>query len=163
HPQSAKPGSKAIIRKDGSITGWVGGGCVRPIVTREARKILERKKSALVIISPEQHEHAEPWQGVHEFPMACQGGGSLQIYMEPILQLPELYIFGESPVAQTLAELGKLMEFHVVENADQIKPCSYVVVATMGDGDEEALMKVAASDATYIGFVASREKSASLF
>src|SRR5215831_8422463 len=70
HPQSAKPGSKAIIRADGSITGWIGGGCVQPIVAREAKKILEQKKSRLVIISPDQHAHEKPWQGVHEFPMS---------------------------------------------------------------------------------------------
>ena len=37
-PQSAKPGSKAIISQDGVVTGWVGGGCVQPIVIREAQK-----------------------------------------------------------------------------------------------------------------------------
>jgi xanthine dehydrogenase accessory factor len=36
-PQSARPGSKAIIRSDGTVTGWVGGGCVQPIVLREAK------------------------------------------------------------------------------------------------------------------------------
>ena len=35
-PQSAKPGSKAIIRPGGSIGCWIGGGCVQPIVIREA-------------------------------------------------------------------------------------------------------------------------------
>ncbi|MGH9754647.1 MAG: XdhC family protein [Blastocatellia bacterium] len=43
-PQSAKPGSKAIIKPDGSISGWIGGGCVQPIVVREAQKALNTGK-----------------------------------------------------------------------------------------------------------------------
>src|SRR5262249_15629681 len=108
------------------------------------------------------------WQGVQEYLMTCQGGGSLQIYLEPMLPRPELIIYGNSPVAQTLAELGKLLDFRVAlsESASgksQAGPGSYVVIATMGDGDEEALRAAASSQAAYIGFVASREKSAKLF
>jgi xanthine dehydrogenase accessory factor len=162
-PQSAKPGSKAIISQDGVVTGWVGGGCVQPIVIREAQKVLEQRKPNLVIISPDSTHSG--WDGVKEYLMTCQGGGSLEIYLEPMLPRPELIIFGNSPVAQVLAELGKILDFNVVEgnSKNQIRPQSYVVVATMGDGDEEALTAVAGSNASYIGFVASREKSSKLF
>jgi xanthine dehydrogenase accessory factor len=82
-----------------------------------------------------------------------------------MLPRPELIIFGNSPVAQVLAQLGKILDFNVIEgnSKNQIRPQSYVVVATMGDGDEEALSAVAGSNASYIGFVASREKSSKLF
>lgn len=162
-PQSAKPGSKAIISQDGVVTGWVGGGCVQPIVIREAQKVLEQRKSNLIVISPESTHPG--WDGVKEYLMTCQGGGSLEIYLEPMLPRPELIIFGQSPVAQVLAELGKILDFNVTvaDSKDQIRPESYVVVATMGDGDEEALAAVAGSKASYIGFVASREKSSKLF
>jgi len=162
-PQSAKPGSKAIISQDGVVTGWVGGGCVQPIVIREAQKVLEQRKPNLVIISPDS-THAG-WDGVKEYLMTCQGGGSLEIYLEPMLPRPELIIFGNSPVAQVLTQLGKILDFNVIEgnSRNQIRPQSYVVVATMGDGDEEALTAVAGSNASYIGFVASREKSSKLF
>lgn len=164
-PQSAKPGSHAIIRMDGSITGWVGGGCVQPILLREAQKVLAEGKPGLIVISPDQIGGG--WQGIREHSMSCQGGGSLQIYLEPVLPRPQLMVFGHSPAAQTLAELGKLLEFDVTPVTDlagvKINTGSYVVVATMGDGDEEALTAVAGSDAAYIAFVASAEKSASLF
>ena len=159
-PQSAKPGSRAIIRQDGTFIGWFGGGCVQPIVLKEAKKALAEKKPGLIIISPEGAY--KDWQGVQEYLMACQGGGSLQIYLEPVFPRPDLVVFGQSPVAQTLAQLGKLLDFNVVAGGSP-KEGSYVVVATMGDGDEEALLEVASCDAAYIGFVASREKSASLF
>jgi xanthine dehydrogenase accessory factor len=162
-PQSAKPGSKAIISQDGTVTGWVGGGCVQPIVIREAQKVLEQGKPNLIIISPDSTHPG--WEGVKEYLMTCQGGGSLEIYLEPMLPRPDLIIFGQSPVAQVLAQLGKILDFNVVDGDanNQIHPHSYVVVATMGDGDEEALAAVAGSKASYIGFVASREKSLKLF
>ena len=162
-PQSAKPGSKAIISQDGVVTGWVGGGCVQPIVIREAQKVLEQRKPNLVIISPDSTHPG--WDGVKEYLMTCQGGGSLEIYLEPMLPRPELIIFGNSPVAQVLTQLGRILDFNVIEgnSKNQIHSQSYVVVATMGDGDEEALTAVAGSKATYIGFVASREKSSKLF
>lgn len=162
-PQSAKPGSKAIISQDGVVTGWVGGGCVQPIVIREAQKVLEQRKPNLVIISPDSTHPG--WDGVKEYLMTCQGGGSLEIYLEPMLPRPELIIFGNSPVAQVLTQLGKILDFNVIEgnSKNQIRAQSYVVVATMGDGDEEALTAVAGSNASYIGFVASREKSSKLF
>src|SRR5262252_3455038 len=76
-PQSAKPGSKAIIKSDGSINGWVGGGCVQPIVIREAQEAMNTGKPKLVNISPEAI-HEEDWKGVEAYMMTCQGGGSLE-------------------------------------------------------------------------------------
>jgi xanthine dehydrogenase accessory factor len=168
-PQSAKPGSKAIIRHDGTITGWVGGGCVQPIVLREAKKVLELGKPNLIIISPDSTQQG--WEGVQEYLMSCQGGGSLEIYLEPVLPRRVLIVLGKSPVAEALKQLGAMLDFEVtfVSDSDlaalrsQINLRSYVVIATMGDGDEEALEAVLGSDASYIGFVASREKSANVF
>ena len=45
--------------------------------------------------------------------MTCEGGGSLEIYLEPVLPKPELLIVGRSPVAQIVSELGKLLDFKV--------------------------------------------------
>ncbi|HKQ76246.1 MAG TPA: XdhC family protein [Blastocatellia bacterium] len=182
-PQSAKPGSKAIIKPDGSMSGWVGGGCVQPIVIREAQKALNTGKPKLVSISPEA-THGD-WKGVEEYLMTCQGGGSLEIYLEPVLPKPNLLIVGSSPVAQILAGLGRLLEFKVCvadpeasqeqfPEADivltdlellksRIDSRSFVVVATMGNFDEEGLEAVVGTNPQYFGLVASREKAKSLF
>ena len=45
--------------------------------------------------------------------MTCHGGGSLEIYLEPVLPKPNLLIVGNSPVAQILAGLGRLLDFKV--------------------------------------------------
>lgn len=181
-PQSARPGSKAIIKPDGTIDGWIGGGCVQPIVIREAKRALETGKPKLVSISPDAMR--DDWKGVEAYKMTCEGGGSLEIYLEPVLAKPELLIVGRSPVVQILTGLGRLLEFKVCvidedATAEQfpeaeilnslellryrINSSSYVVVATMGNGDEEGLKAVVGTEAKYIGLVASREKAKSLF
>ncbi|MCM3870063.1 MAG: XdhC family protein [Pyrinomonadaceae bacterium] len=182
-PQSAKPGSKAIIRADGTVTGWVGGGCVQPIVLREAKKVLASGKPKLLSISPEAAH--EDWKGVESYRMTCEGGGSLEIYLEPVVPKPELLIVGRSPVAQIVSELGRLLDFKVCladpqANQEQftnvdliltdlslvrshINEKSFVVVATMGNGDEEGLQAVVGSNPRYLGLVASKKKATSLF
>src|SRR5262245_15843570 len=182
-PQSVKPGSKAIIKPDGSISGWVGGGCVQPIVVREAQNALNTGKPKLVSISPEATD--EDWKGVEAYPMTCLGGGSVEIYLEPVLPKPDLLIVGNSPVAQMLTGLGRLLDFKVciadpeaereqfpeadevlidLESLrDRIDSRSYVVVATMGNGDEEGLEAVVGTQPRYLGLVASEEKARSLF
>ena len=161
-PQSAKPGSRAIIRSDGSISGWVGGGCVQPIVLREAQQALKTGQPKLLSISPDA-SHADDWKGVESYRMTCEGGGSLEIYLEPFLPKPELMIVGDSPVAETVAQLGELLDFKVIKDPGQIKESTYVVVATMGNGDEEGLLSVLGSRPKYFGLVASEKKSKALF
>jgi xanthine dehydrogenase accessory factor len=168
NPQSAKPGSKAIIKVDGSMLGWVGGGCVQPIVLREAKQALQTGKPKLLTISPDEPRY--DWKGVQSFRMTCEGGGSLEIYIEPFLPKPQLVVVGSSPVAEIVAELGTLLDFKVVAAdrdfgsvRDQINEQSYVVVATMGNHDEEGLLAVIGTRPRYLGLVASRKKSEALF
>ena len=167
-PQSAKPGSKAIIKSDGTMLGWIGGGCVQPIVLREAKQALQTGRPKLLTISPD--EPRDDWKGVQSFSMTCEGGGSLEIYLEPVLPKPQLVIVGSSPVAETLAQLGALIDFKVVAAdsdfssvRDQINESSYVVVATMGNRDEEGLLAVVGTRPGYLGLVASKKKSEALF
>jgi len=182
-PQSAKPGSKAIIKTNGEMIGWVGGGCVQPIVLREAQQVLQTGRPKLLTISPD--EPRDDWNGVKSYRMTCEGGGSLEIYLEPFLPKPQLLIVGRSPVAQTISHFGRLLDFKVVvadpeargesfPDADlvltdlkmvreHINQDSFVVVATMGNGDEEGLLSVAGTRPRYLGLVASAKKSAALF
>ncbi|MBO0857531.1 MAG: XdhC family protein [Chloracidobacterium sp.] len=182
-PQSAKPGSKAIIKPDGSISGWIGGGCVQPIVIRAAQEAISAGKPKLINIS--EDATGGDWREVEAYPMTCHGGGSLEIYLEPVLPKPNLLIVGNSPVAQILTGLGRLLDFKVfVADPDaereqfpeadvvltdleslkgRIDSRSFVVVATMGNGDEEGLEAVIGTQPQYIGLVSSKEKGRSLF
>lgn len=160
-PQSAKPGSRAIIKADGSISGWVGGGCVQPLVLREAQQALKTGQPKLLTISPD--EPRDDWKGVKSYRMTCEGGGSLEIYLEPFLPKPELLIVGNSPVAETIARFGEMLDFKVITDPSRINEATYVVVATMGNGDEEGLLSVLGTKPKYLGLVASEKKSQALF
>lgn len=184
-PTSAKPGAKAIVKANGAFTGWVGGSCAQPVVTSEALKALEDGQPRLLLLTPNPEPGAEPVEGVVTVPMTCQSEGTLEIYVEPFLPKPELIIIGQSPMARSLAILGKALGFSVcacdpagtkelfpdadtvVEDVDSLKARishkSLVVVATMGHYDEEALEIVLGSAARYIGLIASPKRGKAVF
>ena len=183
-PTSAKPGAKAIVKADGTFIGWVGGSCSRPLVAQEALKALEDGQARLLILGPDS-EGPQPSEGVLRLPMTCQSEGTLEVYMEPYLPKRELFVIGQSPVAQSLAALGKSMGFSVCAcgpapsqalfpDADlfvadlgdlgsRIGANSLVVVATMGHYDEEALAAVVQSQARYIALVTSPKRGKAVF
>lgn len=176
-PISGKPGDKAIIFRDGKIWGWIGGGCTQPVVIKEAQKALADGKPRLVRISPS----ASPEKGIIDYTMTCHSGGTLDIYIEPVLRRPHIVIFGRSPVAQALAALANKIGYRIsviAADADaqqfpdvdllltdvaavgsQITPESYIVISTQGEDDEEALEQAARSAADYVAFVASKTKA----
>ena len=185
-PQSARPGAKAIVHADGTIDGWVGGGCVRPVVLQEAADALTDGRPRLVRMNagtgPDAGATDATRHGdVREYPMTCQGEGGIEIYLEPVLAAPRLVLLGHTPVVQSLARLGTELGFEVVVGTSVVSSdafptgvrvstdvagaltgadaTTWVVVGTMGAGDEEALTAAAESDAAYVGLVASRKKA----
>jgi xanthine dehydrogenase accessory factor len=182
-PVSGKPGYKAIIREDGTMWGWIGGGCTQPLIVREALAALEDGRPRLVRITPEASSAHE--QGITEYTMTCYSGGAIDVYVEPVLPRPHLVIFGRSLVAQTLARLATVIDYRVtvvttghagdcfhtadavIERIEEcgvrVSPEAFVVVATQGEEDEEALEQAAALGASYTAFVASRTKAGKVF
>jgi xanthine dehydrogenase accessory factor len=175
-PISGKPGDKAIIRANGKMWGWIGGGCSQPVVIAEALKALADGRPRLVRISPTAEPGAK--SGTVDYTMTCHSGGSLDIYIEPVLAKPHILILGRSPVAQTLARLARAVNYQIsvvaetdketFPDADRIAaslgelkvtPQTYVVVSTQGEDDEEALEQAIASNAVYVAFVASKTKA----
>jgi xanthine dehydrogenase accessory factor len=176
-PISGKPGDKAIILADGKMWGWIGGGCAQPVVIKEALKALAEGRPRLVRISPS----AAPEEGIVDYTMTCHSGGTLDIFIEPVLAKPHILILGRSPVAQTLARLGRAIHYRIsvaAPGADdqqfpdvddlrqeldlqplRIKPETFIVVSTQGESDEEALEQAARTPATYVAFVASKVKA----
>jgi xanthine dehydrogenase accessory factor len=179
-PQSVRPGAKAIVHGDGTLDGWVGGGCVRPVILQEAAEALADGRPRLVRMNVGNATTPTRHGDVREYPMTCQGEGGVEIYLEPVLATPRLVVLGHTPVAQSLSRIGLELGFEVVMAspgwpADLLPPGTHVaadapealagadvatavVVATMGAGDEEALAAAVSSDAAYVGLVASRKK-----
>ena len=182
-PVSGKPGDKAIIEADGSAWGWIGGGCVQPLIIQEALKAIQDGHSKMVRIAP-THE-SEPCNGIVNYAMTCHGGGALDVYIEPVLPKPQILIFGRSLAAQTLSKLGKAIGYRisvvapganheifpdadlVSEELDlkgvQITSDTSIVVSTQGEHDEEALEKALGTNTSYVSFIASVRKARKVF
>jgi xanthine dehydrogenase accessory factor len=181
-PTSGKPGDKAIIHPDGKLWGWIGGGCAQPVVIKEALKCLAVGRPCMVRISPSPSGAEEGGEAVVDYTMTCQSGGSLDIFIEPVLPKPQIVILGRSPVAVTLARLGRTIGYAVTVVAEEFggedfgdavlsaqknfglaginfARQTFVVVSTQGQGDEEALESAVKTDAAYVAFVASRTKA----
>ena len=71
-PSSGKPGDRAIITHNGEIHGWIGGGCTRGIVLKEALLSLKDGKPRLVKISPEAQ--IDLTSNTKIYTMTCQSG-----------------------------------------------------------------------------------------
>src|SRR5260370_10714319 len=78
-PVSGRPGDKAIIQPDGSVWGWIGGGCVQPLVIQEALKAIEDGRPRLIRISPSRGSESE--EGMVNYSMTCHGGGAPDGYI----------------------------------------------------------------------------------
>jgi len=177
---SGKPGDKAVIKRDGSLVGWIGGGCSKGIIIKEGLEAIKDGKPRMIAIHPGADEGEV--KGVKTYSMSCHSGGAVDVFIEPVLPKPQMIIIGQSHTAYYLSKLSEAMEFRiscVVTNNntgmfDHVKNTytdfgevnsdgAYVVVCTQGEGDEQALLKALDLNFKYISFVASRKKSNAIF
>lgn len=178
-PSSSKVTDKAIILESGELVGWIGGGCVRGIVIKEALDVIRTKRYRKVRISPEGGLSS----GTHikNYIMSCQSGGTVEVIIEPVFPLPELIVVGKSNIARKLATIAAAADFKVTAMAkdadkhmfpmasvvhDKVSFAdvknftnTYVVVATQGEDDEENVEKALATSVKYVGYVCSSKKS----
>src|SRR5579883_785942 len=163
-PTSAHVGARAIVQPDGSISGWVGGSCTQPVVVREALRAL-REGGDPFLLRLGSPEVGVLRRDVRVFPMTCTSGGALDIYMEPHLPQPRLLLIGDSPVLAALHALAGVLDFTVIplSQADisQFAPDerTYILVASHGEYDEDALEQALRSPACYVGMVASHRRA----
>jgi xanthine dehydrogenase accessory factor len=191
---ATKAGAKAVIGADGTISeGWIGGGCARAAVLKAALDALADGKPRLVSVQPKDLlgaqgvEPGEERDGIRFASNMCPSKGTMDVFVEPIMPMPELVIFGASPVAVALADLGGRMGFsrtivapaedqlafeeaerriegYALDVVPTVMPNArrFVVVATQGRGDKPALQAALAVGARYVAFVGSRAKGQSL-
>ena len=179
-PSSVRVGDAALVTGTGSYHGWVGGGCTQSTVVREALRSIADGEPRLLCLSPDPA--SERRTGVVAFPITCASGGTVDLYVEPVIPVPRLVLFGTSPAARALARIGHAMGYRVdiVEpdadaaafpeaervmpeiTPETIPPGAYVLVATMSERDAgaiEASLRVAPA---YLGLIASRTRFAEL-
>jgi xanthine dehydrogenase accessory factor len=180
-PTSAKPGDKAVVTEHGVVQGWIGGSCAEPTVKKEAKAALEDGACRVVQITPDPELGAKR-EGLVVVPMTCYSGGELEIYLEPHPAKAEFLVFGNSPVAQALIELGVFAGYRVtvadtterppLEGATVVRDLAQaelkrperaaVVVATHGVFDEDAIARAAELQPGYLGVVTSPRRFSSL-
>lgn len=170
-------GSKMLVYEDGSIIGTVGGGELENRVRREALDAIRDGKTRLLTYNMVDPEKGDP--GV------C--GGTVEIYVEPILPRPKIVIIGAGHVGKAVAHLAHWLNFYVVvsddrpefcnedavPNADeylickmkevpektQITPWTYLVMTTRGgDVDVEGLPSLLETSAAYFGVIGSKRR-----
>jgi xanthine dehydrogenase accessory factor len=179
-PSSARVGDVAVVTETGEYYGWVGGGCTRSTVLREARRAIADGEPRLLSLSPAPGDEQRP--GLVALPMTCDSGGTVEIYVEPVLPVARLVLFGSSPAVRVLARLGHAMGYRVdVVDADADKAAfpdaervlqsiapdalprgAHVLVATMGESDLDAIEAALAQSPAYLGVIASAKRFARL-
>lgn len=174
-------GAKMLVKADSSIIGTIGGGSVEERVIKEAIKVIKMGKPQRFDYSLKEGE---------ELGMIC--GGDVEVFIEPILSTPTMYIFGGGHIALCLAKMAKLVGFKIVVIDDRpeyanarrfpeaeqtivedfakafrkikIDKSGYIVIVTHGHkGDETVLEGALATEAKYIGMIGSKTKNQAIF
>ena len=162
-PTSAKPGDEAIVLPDGTIEGFVGGQCALATLRAQGLAVLESRESTLLRIAP-LPEPDQPGKTVVHNP--CQSGGTLEIFMEPVLPAPLVRVQGTTPIGIALAQVGDALGYDVQawdsSSVAELGVTQAVIVASHGNGEEVVLESAVKSGVPYIGLVASRKRGAAV-
>jgi xanthine dehydrogenase accessory factor len=175
--------AKMLVRDDGSILGTIGGGCVEADVWQAAREVMESERPRTLTFNLNQNPK-------HDTGLLC--GGTLDVFIEPILPPALLYIFGAGHVSISLYKTAKSAGFDVTvvddretyanrerfpdakevlaEDFDQAmarfipNESSYIVIVTRGHRDDMRVLRWAVQTrAKYVGMIGSKRKTIAIF
>jgi xanthine dehydrogenase accessory factor len=174
--------SRMLVREDGSIAGTIGGGCVEADVWAAAKEVMEREAPRKMVF----HLNNE---ASYDNGLIC--GGSLEIFIEPILPQPVLYLFGGGHVSMAVAKAASAAGFGVAVTDDReafanlqrfpmaqevftsyedafakIQPgaSSYLVIVTRGHKEDMRVLAWAVrTKARYVGMIGSKRKVLSVY
>src|SRR5271167_2156550 len=152
-PTSAYPGAQAIVLVDGTLHGWIGGGCARDVVIGAAKRTIENGEPKLVRISNEQIYDEED---IEHYRMSCASNGSVELFIQPNSLGTALCVLGATPAADEARFLAERLRIRLTDCPND---APVVLVATQGQGDEEALEAALRSPARQVLMIASRRKA----
>jgi xanthine dehydrogenase accessory factor len=159
-PTSAKPGAEAIVLADGTIEGFVGGACAESTVRAQALALLDSGDTLLLRITPEPEAPRPGSLTVHN---PCLSGGTLEIFLEPVIPAPLVVVAGDTPIARALLELvGPLGHAGAAYVGALPSDTAAVVIASHGRDEEGVLVAALRADVPYVGLVASRKRGESV-
>ena len=175
--------AKMLVRDDGSITGTIGGGCVEAEVWQAAREVMESEKPRTLTFDLNQDPK-------YDTGLVC--GGTLEVFVEPVLPPALLYIFGAGHVSKSLCytatpagfdvvvtddrssyvtqeRFPTAREVHALEFDEAMKKfdpneSSYIVIVTRGHRDDLRILRWAVQTrARYVGMIGSKRKVIGIF
>ena len=175
--------AKMLVRDDGSIVGTIGGGCVEAEVWQAAREVMEAEKPRTLVFNLNENPK-------YDTGLVC--GGTLEVFVEPVLPPALLYIFGAGHVAYSLYQVAQIAGFDITVIDDretyanrerfptareviaedfeqacghlQISEASYVVIVTRGHRDDMRVLRWAVNTpARYIGMIGSKRKVITIY
>jgi xanthine dehydrogenase accessory factor len=155
-PTSAYLGAQAIVLADGTLHGWIGGGCAKSVVISAAQSAIENGEPKLVRIS---NDRIHPEEDVEHYTMSCASNGSIELFIQPYSARSALCVLGSTPAADEARFLAERLRIRLTDTPGE---APVVLIATQGQGDEEALEAALCSPATHVLMIASRRKAEKL-
>lgn len=174
--------SRMLVRDDGSIVGTIGGGCVEADVWAAAKEVLAKETPRKMVFQLNN-------EASYDNGLIC--GGTLEVFVEPILPQPVAYIFGGGHISMALAKSAGAAGFGIVVIDDReqfankerfplaqelytsyeeafakIQPnaSSYLIIVTRGHRDDMRVLAWAVrTDARYVGMIGSKRKVLSVY
>jgi len=159
-PTSAKPGDEALVTPDGVIEGFVGGQCAESTVRSQALTLLASGDSMLLRIAPNP-EDDQPGKTVVHNP--CLSGGTLEIFLEPVIPVPLVSILGDSPIAVALGAIASALGYQASTfAAADLANADAVIVASHGKREEDTLVDAVRAGVPYVALVASPKRGSAV-
>jgi len=106
-PSSSYVGAQAIVRSDGEISGWIGGGCVQSAARAAALRSIESAVPQRLRLSNTK----DPSEAIDVRPMACASNGEVELFIQPAAVSPRLRIYGKTPIVRIAAWLAREADF----------------------------------------------------
>ncbi|MEJ0003978.1 MAG: XdhC family protein [Pararobbsia sp.] len=177
-PTSTWVGAQALVESDGTLHGWIGGGCSRALVIQAALASMRSGQPKLIRIS---NAEPAPEADVEHHAMPCASNGTIELFIQPCLPAPRVLVLGSTPAALEACVLARRMGLRVQAAAQVTEPFAalgvesvlqgfdtdafcrlepqFILVATQGDGDEAALEAALRTQAAAVLMIASQRKA----
>lgn len=185
-PASARPGDSALVLPDGTMEGFVGGMCSESTVRTQGLRQLAAGRSVLLHITPlaqpagpvaiegfapelsSGRGQASPGRTESEVTVGnpCLSGGALDIFLEVMRPPALVHVYGDTPVARALADVGRAAGADIRPTTDAGAPippdATAVVVASQGGDEHQVLTAALRAEVPYVGLLASRRRGAAV-
>jgi xanthine dehydrogenase accessory factor len=174
--------SRMLVREDGSISGTIGGGCVEAEVWAAAKDVMQKESPRKMVFNLNN-------EATYDNGLIC--GGTLEVFVEPILPQPVVYLFGGGHVSMAVAKAAFAAGFGiaVVDDRESFankerfpmaqdiytsyedafekthpNAATYLVIVTRGHKEDMRVLAWAVrTDARYIGMIGSKRKVLSVY